>query len=265
MIADQSESSRKRDETVIESKHLSFRYGKPEVLEDVTFEVKKGESVCLVGPNGGGKSTLFKLILGLLEPRSGSLKVFGESPARGRRRMGYVPQSIHFDALFPVTALDIALMGRLDRLKVGWFASECRDKAMEALREVEMDSLANRPFSDLSGGQRQRIMIARALASEPDILLLDEPTANIDLSVEAQFVETLEKLKTKMTILTVTHDLDIVSQIGDSALCVNRRVHRHTLPLEGDTIREIYSGSLRVEHDRRTRHQQGDHSVCEHD
>jgi zinc transport system ATP-binding protein len=250
---------------VIECRDLCFSYGKPLVLEDANFAVEYGESLCIIGPNGGGKSTLFKLILGLLEPDSGSLTILGKSPASTTSKLGYVPQAMRFDPLFPITALDIALMGRLDRLKLGRFSKECKERAMEALAEVDMADLGHRPFSDLSGGQRQRVMIARALACEPEILLLDEPTANIDLSVEEQFLETLRKLGGKMTILLVTHDLDIVTEIGDSTLCVNRRVHRHSLPLSGETIREIYSGKRRIEHDRRTRHRQGDHSTCQHD
>ena len=137
--------------------------------------------------------------------------------------------------------------------------------ARAALAEVGLSGYERRPFSDLSGGERQRVMIARALACDPGILLLDEPTANIDLSIEAQLIETLVSLRRRMTILMITHDLDLVSSIGDSVLCVNHRVHRHSLPLSGDTIREIYSGRRRLEHDRRARHQQGDHSDCSHD
>ncbi len=244
---------------------LSFAYTNSLVLEEVDFQVSQGESLCVIGPNGGGKSTLLKLLLGLLSPQGGKLEILGKSPSKARRRLGYVPQAMRFDPLYPITAIDIALMGRLDRLGIGRFSKACRERALEALAQVEMADLAQRPFSALSGGQRQRVMIARALACEPEILLLDEPTANIDLSIEAQFIDVLQKLRGQMTILLVTHDLDIVSEIGDSTLCVNRRVHRHELPLSGGVIREIYSGTRRIEHDRETRHSQGDHSSCSHD
>ncbi|MDA7920339.1 ABC transporter ATP-binding protein [Verrucomicrobiales bacterium] len=250
---------------VVQCDDLCFRYGKPWVLEDVSFKVPEGESLCIIGPNGGGKSTLLKLLLGLLEPGKGSLSLFGEPCEKVRSRIGYVPQSMQFDRMFPISAIDIVLMGRLDRLKVGRFSKECRAVAADALDEVGLADMANRPFSDLSGGERQRVMIARALACEPDLLLLDEPTANVDLSVEEQFLETLVELRKKMTILVVTHDLDIVSLVGDSVLCVNHRVHRHSLPLSGETIKEIYSGRRRLEHDRRARHNHGDHSACQHD
>lgn len=250
---------------LIECRGLSFAYGRSRVLEDVSFAVHRGESLCVIGPNGGGKSTLAKLILGLLEPDAGTIRVLGRRPAEARTSIGYVPQAMRFDPQFPVCALDIVLMGRLNHLRVGRYAGSCREKALAALAGVGLSGYERRAFSDLSGGERQRILIARALACEPEILLLDEPTANIDLSVEAALIETLVALRHRMTILMITHDLDLVSSIGDSVLCVNHRVHRHSLPLSGETIREIYSGRRRLEHDRRTRHQQGDHSSCQHD
>ncbi|MEM6916503.1 MAG: ABC transporter ATP-binding protein [Verrucomicrobiota bacterium] len=244
---------------------LSFGYGRQPVLEDVSFTISRGESLCMIGPNGGGKSTLLKLMLGLLEPNRGKISLFGRPVSESRIQVGYVPQAMRFDPLFPITAQDIVLMGRLDRHRFGFYSRESRAASLEALAEVGMEDLAQRPFSALSGGQRQRVLIARALACEPSFLLLDEPTANIDLSVEEQFIETLTLLREKMSILMVTHDLDLTSEIGDSVLCVNHRVHRHSLPLSGDTIREIYSGSRRVEHDRQARHREGDHSACDHD
>lgn len=244
---------------------LSFSYGKTRVLEEVSFGVSAGESLCLIGPNGGGKSTLLRLMLGLLEPDEGEVSLFGKPVGQARKRIGYVPQAMRFDPLFPITALDVVMMGHLDRHRFGPYPRECRSASLQALAVVGLEHFAKRPFSELSGGERQRVLIARALACDPALLLLDEPTANIDLSVEKQFIETLTHLKKKMTILMVTHDLDLVSEIGDSVLCVNHRVHRHTLPLSGETIREIYSGARRIEHDRRTRHRQGDHTDCEHD
>lgn len=244
---------------IAEAKGVCFGYTRQMVVEEASFSIVKGESLCMIGPNGGGKSTLLKLMLGLIEPNRGEIRIFDSSPMGARKRIGYVPQAMRFDPMFPVTALDIVLMGRLDRHAIGFFRKSCKEIALAALAEVGLADRAGSAFSSLSGGQRQRVLIARALACEPDLLLLDEPTANIDLSVEKQFIETLARLKSKMTILMVTHDLDLVAEIGDSVLCVNRRVHRHSLPLSGETIREIYSGIRRVEHHRQTRHRQGDH------
>ncbi len=249
---------------IVQFNNVSHRYGKPLVLDHVSFSVEKGESLCLIGPNGGGKSTLLKLILGLLSPSEGKIEVLGEPPHTACEKIGYVPQAIHFDPLFPVSAMDIVLMGRLHRLGFGGYSKSCKEAAQQALADVDLEDAANCPFAELSGGQRQRVLIARALASHPELLLLDEPTANIDLSVEAAFLETLKSLRDKMTVLLVTHDLDVISEVGDSVLCVNRRVHRHSLPLDPKTIQEIYSGSFRLEHDRRVRHDQGDHSSCDH-
>ena len=244
---------------------LSFGYGKVRVINDVSFEVQKGESIGIIGPNGGGKSTLLKLILGLESPETGTLDVLGQPAGKDRRKIGYVPQAMRFDPLYPVSVLEIVLMGRLDRLGVGAYSKECRLVAEEALETVRLSDFKNRTFSELSGGERQRVMIARALACEPELLLMDEPTATIDLSAEEQFIEALASLRKDMTLVLVTHDLELVSELSDSVLCVNQHAHRHALPLSGETIREIYSGRRRVEHDRKTRHQQGDHSVCAHD
>lgn len=236
---------------VVTCENLTFRYAGQPVLEGVSFSIREGESLCVIGPNGGGKSTLLKLMLGLLEPEAGRLEIFGLPPVKARTRMGYVPQAARFDPLFPITAFDIVLMGRLDHLAVGRFSRSCRKRALEALEEVGMAGQARQPFANLSGGQRQRVLIARALATEPDLLLLDEPTANIDLSVEAQFLETIAHLRERIAILLVTHDLDLAPVLGSSILCVHHWVHRHTLPLSGDLIREIYSSSQRLTHDRR--------------
>jgi len=250
---------------IVDCRGLCFAYGNASVLEDVSFTIERGQSLCVIGPNGGGKSTLVKLILGLIEPTRGKLEILGKSPREARTAMGYVPQAMRFDPQFPISALDIVLMGRLNHLRVGPYSRKCREIALASLDEVGLSGFSKRPFSDLSGGERQRVMIARALACEPELLLLDEPTANIDLTVEAQLIETLVKLRQTMTILMVTHDLDLVASLGDSVLCVNHRVHCHSLPLSGDTIKEIYSGRRRLEHDRRSRHIEGDHSACNHD
>ena len=130
---------------------------------------------------------------------------------------------------------------------------------------LDLSSLLDRRPQTLSGGERQRVSIGRALLSQPELLLMDEPTANIDLSAEEHFIEALASLRKDMSLVLVSHDLELVSELTDSALCVNQHVHRHSIPLSGETIREIYSSRRRIEHDRKTRHQQGDHSVCDHD
>ena len=215
---------------VIEVKDLKFSYRKGDTptLEDVNFTIKCGESGCIVGPNGGGKSTLLKLMLGLLTPDEGSIKIFGLTPAAAARRIGYMPQYHQLDAAFPATVLEVALMGRARRGLFGRYKQQDVEKAREALSEMGCSGLEKRSFSTLSGGQRQRVLIARALSSEPELLLLDEPTANIDPGAEEQFYATLELLKGRMTVLTVSHDLGFVSRETDHIICVNRKVSVHT-------------------------------------
>jgi zinc transport system ATP-binding protein len=231
-------------------RNVWFSYGERLVLEDVTFSLEARECVGMIGPNGGGKTTLVKLALGLLKPDRGEIRVAGHAPHAGCRKVGYVPQHVQYDRKFPVTALDVILMGRLDRLPWwGRFRPEDREAAMRALGEVGLPEAAEQPFANLSGGQRQRVLIARALVSQPEILLLDEPTANVDLTVENLFLRTLDELKKRLTILLVTHDLGLLEQLTDQALCVNRKVHRHALQdLDGEALREIFSGARRERH-----------------
>ena len=216
--------------TVIEVKNLTFSYRKGDAptLDDVSFSLKCGESGCIVGPNGGGKSTLLKLLLGLLTPDSGSIRILGKTPAAAARKIGYMPQYHQLDAAFPATVLEVALMGRARRTLLGGYSREDKEKALAALEEMGCTGLEKRSFSTLSGGQRQRVLISRALASEPEILLLDEPTANIDPGAEEQFYRTLEVLRSRMTVLTVSHDLGFVSRGIDHIICVNRKVSVHT-------------------------------------
>jgi zinc transport system ATP-binding protein len=173
------------------------------------------------------------------------------SPQQARSKIGYMPQHLQYDPSFPVSALDVVLMGRVHSIRWGRYADDDRQIAMQSMAELAVDGLASRSFNSLSGGQRQRILIARALACEPEILLLDEPTANVDPAVELQFFEILKRLASKVTVLTVSHDLGFVSQVVSRVFCVNRQVRVHpTSELTGELIREMYGGDIRmVRHD----------------
>jgi len=235
------------NETVIAFDDVSYSYDTMRVVESARFEIHRRESVCLVGPNGGGKSTILKLILGLLAPGSGKITVFGTTPVKARTRIGYMPQFLEFDHQFPVIAMDIVLMGRLSNKIFGFYSKSDRKKAIIALEKMGVADLANRQFAALSGGERQRVLIARALACEPELLLLDEPTANVDPAIEAQFYEILKTLVKEMTIVTVSHDLGFVSQIVNHVVCVNRSVRVHpTSELDGNLIKEIYGADLQI-------------------
>jgi len=239
---------------VVSIEKLDFAYDGLVVLSDVNLQIKEREFISVLGPNGGGKSTLLKLILGLLHPQRGSVKVFGLAPEKARPRIGYLPQHAHHDPRFPTTCLEVVMMGRLGkRMSLGPFKKNDKQKAQEALDQVGLSELAGRSFSDISGGQRQRVLIARALAAEPELLLLDEPTAHIDVAAVNEFYDLMEKLNEKLTIAIVSHDIGFVSNRVKSVVCVNREVVIHpTSDLTGETLQKIYGTDIRlVRHDHR--------------
>jgi zinc transport system ATP-binding protein len=232
--------------------NIFFAYKQRNILENVNLLIKKGEFASIVGPNGGGKTTLLKLILGLIKPDKGEIRIFGKPPDQVRHKIGYMPQYAHIDMDFPATVMDVVLMGRLAK-KALWFSKKDRIEALNAIDEVGLADFINTGFNELSGGQKQRILIARALCSSPDILLLDEPTANVDYQTEKNLFSILQKLNSKMTILLVSHDLGFVSKYVKSVICVNRRVVIHpTTLITGTLIKDIYNGDLKmVRHDHR--------------
>ncbi len=237
---------------VIELEKVSFSYEGITVLEDVDLIVREKDFLSIVGPNAGGKTTMMKIMLGLLKPSTGRVRIFGQPPAKTRSRIGYMPQHASLDPLFPVSVLDVVLMGRLGNgNRFGFFRKDDRDTAIAALKELEMDEFTRRSFSELSGGQQQRVLIARALASHPDLLLLDEPTSNIDMAVETELYEILKQLNETITIVLVTHDLGFVSHYVKNVACVNRRVVVHpTSEICGEMIHEIYGSHVHmIRHD----------------
>jgi len=241
-----------------EIEHITFRYpgsaDSQPVLDDVTFQIAADDYVGLVGPNGSGKTTLLKIMLGLLKPDSGRVRIMGMSPVEARSRVGYVPQHAEIDIMVPATVLDVVLMGRLSRS--GWgpkFTDEHIEKGMQALERTGVEGLARRTVSELSGGQRQRVLIARALASEAAILLLDEPTAGIDAPMERSFHELLGNLNEEFPIVLVSHDIGFVSAHMKTIACLNRKLVCHGAPeVTRDLISRAYveDGTLKeVIHD----------------
>jgi len=220
--------------SIIELSNINFTYNHVPILENITLQVDQTDFLGIIGPNGGGKTTLLKIILGLLKPTSGKITVFGKDPVEGRLSIGYVPQVFRFHYDFPITVLDVVLMGRLREKRLGeHYSSEDRDIAQNALQQVEMHTFKEKHVNNLSGGQLQRVMIARALASEPKLLVLDEPLSSIDSRWQSSFYLLLQQLKKTMAILLVTHDIGALSMYVDQVACLNRRLYYHGPTKEG--------------------------------
>ena len=241
---------------VIDLQDVTFSYGTSPVLEHVGLQVIEGEFLGIVGPNAGGKSTLLKLILGLLQAQSGRIEVLGTRPANARRRLGYLPQYPSFPRDFPITVQQTVLLGRmgaparrkwLGALTPGRYTKADHQAARQALIEVEADDLADRQIGTLSGGQLQRVLLARALVGEPHLLILDEPTANIDQRLESDIFDLLKRLNNRMTILVVSHDVGFVSSYVTRVACINRTlICHHTNAIDGQTLKDLYGENVRM-------------------
>lgn len=223
-------------------KNVWFGYSEDmPVLQDVSLEVAHGEFIGVIGPNGGGKTTLLKLLLGFITPWKGTISVLSNPPTKYPNGIAYVPQVMHFDKHFPITVIDIVLGGRLSQLPWwGTFSKTDHEKALFALEQVNLADYKDRPFGTLSGGQAQRVLIARALAQEPQILLLDESMACVDVQAEAEIYEVLNKVRSKFTIIMVTHDIRAVIQQVQKVFCVQGRV----IPLEPSQVCEHFALGL---------------------
>lgn len=209
----------------IEVNHLFFSYEKLLILDDINVRIKPGEFIGIFGPNGGGKTTFLKLLLGLLKPDRGTIRIFGQPAEQIRNRIGYVPQFKLFDKQFPISVLEVVLQGCLSRLNWwGHFPKEMILQAKEALAKVRLEHKADAAFGTLSGGQMQRALIARALVSRPDLLLLDESTSSVDAETEQSIYQLLVELKGKITIIMVTHDLSHLIDKADQFLCIQKQM-----------------------------------------
>ncbi len=235
-------------DAVISIEDLSFSYEGPPVLEHVSLEVQRGEMLGLVGPNGGGKSTLLKMVLGLLRPDRGRVTVLGLSPREGRKEIGYVPQSTSFPLDFPISVEEAVLLGRLGRTRfLGGYSRRDREVAAEAMARTEVLELRRRRLGELSGGQLQRVLIARALASRPQILILDEPTSHMDLRVEEDVFGLLKELNARMTIVVVSHDVGFITHYVTRAACLNRSLLCHqTVEISQETMNRLYGAPVRA-------------------
>ncbi len=237
----------------IDITNLSFSYGSQVILENVNLFINEKDFVTILGPNGGGKTTLLRLLLGFLKPQRGSVLIDGKPPFMVQKRLGYVPQHSHFDKKFPITVFEVVLTGRSKPW--GYYSKYDKMRTSEVIEKVGLSEYRNELFSNLSGGQIQRMLIARALVTDAEILLLDEPTSNIDSNTGKNLNALLQRINEKLTILVVTHDTGFVSNITNRVFCVNRTVVEH--PMDNridDIIASSYgNNSMIVRHDKELR------------
>lgn len=223
----------------VELRGVSVVLGRQLVLDDIHMRVPAGDYVALIGPNGGGKTTLLRVILGLIQPQSGEVRVLGVTPEEARGRVSYVPQYARFDLGFPIRVVDVVQSGQLGAQ--GLRRNEARAKALRVLEQLEIGDLAGQAIGALSGGQLQRVLIARALAVEPEVLVLDEPTASLDVQSADAFYELLRRLSERMTVLLTSHDVTGISTRVKSIACLNRRLFFHPSgEVTSEMLAEVY-------------------------
>jgi zinc transport system ATP-binding protein len=250
---------------------VSFAYDTRPALQHITLHVQKGSTLGIIGPNGGGKSTLLKLMLGVIHPDHGSVTVLGKSPREvcaDGSLVGYVPQRHVLDWSFPITVRQVVLLGLIGRKGfLGGFSRRHKQLVTDTLKSVEMDALADQPIGGLSGGQQQRVFIARALVNQPQILFLDEPTSGIDQAGQEKFLALLADLKNRfgLTLVMVSHDLRSVVASCDRVACLNHTLHYHDRPqgLSPDVLFKVFQCDLDAVLDQHS----GAHdaSCCDHD
>lgn len=213
---------------IIKIRNLNFSYDKQVVLEGINLDYSSDEFLAIIGPNGGGKSTLLKLILGLLKPQSGEIKLFGKEPSEVSKFIGYVPQNFLSNQSFPMMVLEVVLMGLIYKKIFGFYSQAEKQMALAALEKVGMKEFASARIGELSGGQRQRVYIARALCANAKVLVLDEPTASIDTKGQAEIYEILKNINASgVGVVLVSHDLNIVLNYATKIAYVSKNLHIH--------------------------------------
>jgi len=230
------------DVPAIEAKNICFSYGNYPVLVDVNLVVRQRDFIAILGPNGGGKTTLIKIILGILTPQKGEVRILGEKPRKVLGRVGYVPQNTNINREFPISVMDVTLMGRVGRSKYGWrYSSKDKTLAREALEKVGMWEFRDHYIGELSGGQQQKVAIARALVAKPDIFIMDEPTSSIDRQSQTELYNFFRELNKEVTIVVVSHDITAISSYIKSVACVNQRLYFHdTGEITPEVLNKVY-------------------------
>lgn len=233
--------------SILDVRDVSFRYDQAWIVDHVSLQISKQDFIGLIGPNGGGKTTLLKLVLGLLQPEKGSIHLFGIQPRFASHQVGYVPQHIHIDPQFPIAVNNVVQMGLLHGIH-SWFSfAGQQEKIDRALEKVSMLEYRKRPFRELSGGQRQRVLIARALVSSPQLLIMDEPTANVDSLSQQQIYELLHDINEHCAIILVSHDVGVVTAHVTKVACMNRNLVMHQANEITDTdLQNMYHTHIHV-------------------
>jgi len=239
------------NEPILDVQHVIVRYNGHAALEDITFHLHEGERIAVVGPNGAGKSTLFKVVAGVLQPGAGEVKISGSRP-RGHVCIAYIPQRSQVDWNFPVSVADVVMMGRSAKLgPLNWPHKKDWEYVQHALNTVQISDLASRQIGELSGGQQQRMFIARALAQEAELMLMDEPLSGLDTPSQEGLLDLLDTLRSQnVTVMVATHDLDQAARHFDRIMLLNRRMIAFDIPqkvLHTDNLLQAYGGRLKVD------------------
>jgi zinc transport system ATP-binding protein len=243
-----------KSEILVKIEHVGFDYVNEQVLSDISLEIKRGEFLGIIGPNGSGKTTLLKIILGLLKPKTGSVHLFGQDIANFNKwsKVGYVPQKVWLNASsFPITVEEIIGLGLVSNRRILDFINKPdRLEITRSLIAVGLENKRKRLISELSGGQQQRVFIARALVSNPELLVLDEPTVGVDIKSQEYFYELLRDLnqRLQLTLILVSHDIEVVAHEVTHIACINHKIVSHGHPkdvLVGDFMERLYGKDLR--------------------
>jgi zinc transport system ATP-binding protein len=207
---------------IIRFENVNFSYTKKEFLENISFSVYDKDFIGIIGPNGGGKTTILKLMLGLLKPNKGKIRIYNKNPKKERKDIGYLSQFKNIDFDFPITVYEIVELGRIENDLFKKYTLKDKKAVEKILKELKIYEYRNKNLNELSGGQKQRVFVARALVNNPKILILDEPMSNLDIHIKEEFYKILQKLNKNITIIVVDHDLDMLSKYAKEIVCVNK-------------------------------------------
>jgi len=235
---------------IVRIDNLSYSYNGQPVLSDINLSLMEKDFMAIIGPNGGGKTTLLKLILGFLTPDNGKIKIFGEDPLKSRKRIGYLPQTENFQRDFPISVVEVVLYGDINRKSFfPGFKKISANKAYSLLEKMQIREIADHRINEISVGQLQRTLLARAMMSDPELLILDEPTASVDLNMEQDIFDTLKLLNAEKTIMLVSHDIAFISSYVNKVTCLNKCSCTHkTEEISDKDIIAAYNGSIKSLH-----------------